>query len=480
MKDDDEPLNKLVNSLYPSCKDACAFEYVNMGVHQYNTELDINVESTVEVLAREAVPPNVMERARTSKNTTEFLNMQEYLPSIVSRIEEITRGQSSNEVWVEFRKGMITGSSIHDVYTKVETITSTNNRSKDVGPLLNKLTGRTKVNSDIVSLKYGRLTEPEALSSYSKLLTRMGHKQVKVTSCGLFVLADTPYIGASPDGLVTCACCGNGLVEIKCPSSISHTEPAVTNLNYLEEKQDGTIGLKHTDRYYSQIQAEMAVSHRIWCDLFVYTRHGNFIERIVFDEKRWESLLKNAKYFMTHYLAKELLSTVQNTEVTTPASSCPPKTVSTPAMPISTPVMPVSTPAIPISTPAMPVSTPAMPVATPTMPVSTPTIPVVVTARAVPSTSTSSQFLQPAPKHTQQKRTSRRKRKERASRPVYMCPCCNMECKDFEPEDDCDESEYSVMCEGCHYWYHWGCVRYKEVDNWFCKDCAPTTKDNTK
>ena len=33
----------------------------------------------------------------------------------------------------------------------------------------------------------------------------------------LYVWRDHPYIGASPDAIVTCDCCGKGIVEIKCP-----------------------------------------------------------------------------------------------------------------------------------------------------------------------------------------------------------------------------------------------------------------------
>ena len=51
------------------------------------------------------------------------------------------------------------------------------------------------------------------------------------------------------------------------------------------------------DHYYSQIQTEMVVTNRSWCDLFVYTRHGKFLERIIFNEKKC-SILENAKYFM--------------------------------------------------------------------------------------------------------------------------------------------------------------------------------------
>ena len=38
---------------------------------------------------------------------------------------------------------------------------------------------------------------------------------VQVEDCGLFIDRDHPFIAASPDGLVTCSCCGEGLCEVK-------------------------------------------------------------------------------------------------------------------------------------------------------------------------------------------------------------------------------------------------------------------------
>ena len=46
------------------------------------------------------------------------------------------------------------------------------------------------------------------------------HVEFEVEATGLHVNPKYPYLGASPDGLVMCACCGNGLLEVKCPYSV--------------------------------------------------------------------------------------------------------------------------------------------------------------------------------------------------------------------------------------------------------------------
>jgi len=43
------------------------------------------------------------------------------------------------------------------------------------------------------------------------------HVNVRVSLCGLFINTEFPIQGASPDGIVECNCCGEGVLEIKCP-----------------------------------------------------------------------------------------------------------------------------------------------------------------------------------------------------------------------------------------------------------------------
>lgn len=66
-----------------------------------------------------------------------------------------------------------------------------------------------------------------------------------------------PYLGASPDGLVKCACCGPGLVEIKCPWCAKDA----TSLEDVAEHflQRGLAGLELSKEhpYYMQCQLQM-------------------------------------------------------------------------------------------------------------------------------------------------------------------------------------------------------------------------------
>ncbi|KAK5895529.1 hypothetical protein CgunFtcFv8_009216 [Champsocephalus gunnari] len=45
------------------------------------------------------------------------------------------------------------------------------------------------------------------------------HEDINVAASGLILNPELPWIGASPDGVVTCACHEPGILEMKCPFS---------------------------------------------------------------------------------------------------------------------------------------------------------------------------------------------------------------------------------------------------------------------
>ena len=42
------------------------------------------------------------------------------------------------------------------------------------------------------------------------------HSGLNVTSCSFFICVKHRFLGASPDTLIECNCCGQGFVEVKC------------------------------------------------------------------------------------------------------------------------------------------------------------------------------------------------------------------------------------------------------------------------
>lgn len=306
-------LQKLRDALEGACPQAVLFTTLKTSTLSTTDGPchDLNVSIFEEITSSEGVNTNVplslQQLASQHSDVPSFLAaLPCYSDNNIKELEKATQGQALNENWIDLRIGRLTGSIIHNVHTKVQTLkSSTTKKPKDVASLLERIMGYKSV-GNVHSLQHGRDMEGEARRAYTALLKKKKHKDVQVQECGLFVIKDTIYIGASPDALVSCRCCGTGLVEIKCPSSVKKPSP-VTSLGYLQKTNTGDFRLKDTCNYFTQIQSQMAATGRLWCDFFVYTRHSVHLERIVFNENKWNDVLENAKFFFETYVAPELV-----------------------------------------------------------------------------------------------------------------------------------------------------------------------------
>ena len=88
---------------------------------------------------------------------------------------------------------------------------------------------------------------------------KASHSNLKVSQCGLFVMQNHIFAAASPDRLVSCSCCGEGLPEVKCPLSAANQPANEKHVTYLEIV-NGKTCLKLMHEYYSQVQYQMGVT----------------------------------------------------------------------------------------------------------------------------------------------------------------------------------------------------------------------------
>ncbi|XP_071121974.1 uncharacterized protein [Mytilus edulis] len=176
-----------------------------------------NVEQTVTKPVSEDITAYTIQDIKTKCNEqTNFLsNMPKYNESEIQKVMLSTIGQSSKEKWHEIRSGRLTSSNFYEIHTKVQSYKKKEGVTFDL--LISRLMGYKKLNPNIRSLKHGREMEPEAKLCYLAGMKKAGHTNVNITECGIFLDKDITYLGASPDVLVDCACCGSGVVEIKCP-----------------------------------------------------------------------------------------------------------------------------------------------------------------------------------------------------------------------------------------------------------------------
>ena len=104
----------------------------------------------------------------------------------------------------------------HDVYTFKE------KNSPD--SLLKRLLLTMDI-SHIPAIKWGIEKEDIVRREYIAKISSM-HQGFQCTLTWLVVNPQYPFLGASPDALIKCSCCGQGIVEIKCPYSGQGTHPS--------------------------------------------------------------------------------------------------------------------------------------------------------------------------------------------------------------------------------------------------------------
>ena len=144
--------------------------------------------------------------------------------------------------WFAEKCGKVTASKIADVMATTKTGPGAA-RKNYMGQLLTeRLTGvivETFTNS---AMQWGTDTEPRARAMYE---LQTGYEVEQIGFVPHPIISGT---GASPDGLVSY----NGLLEIKCPQTITHVETL--------------SGAKIDRKYLLQMHWQMICAEREWCD----------------------------------------------------------------------------------------------------------------------------------------------------------------------------------------------------------------------
>ena len=199
-------------------------------------------------------------------------------------LEESTKLQSQCLLWFKYRTGRITASKFAAV-----------SRANLVNPpmsLVKQILNTTSFDSSRVpALHWGITNEPRACNAYLEKSSNE-HDGLSFEPAGLFINTTFPHLGASPDGLVSCRCCGNGLIEIKCPYKHrdKHPTAVIDNSFCLQPCHNGDIILSRSHPYYIQIQGQLAVCKREYCDFVCWTSVGMHVERITRDQTCFDGI----------------------------------------------------------------------------------------------------------------------------------------------------------------------------------------------
>lgn len=193
--------------------------------------------------------------------------------------------QGSDE-WLKHREGRLTSSIMGKVWGFRMTNDPDNSLVRDV---LNQGPSRWKG----PAIMYGIDFEAVARTLYLEEKQKEHHKRLTVRDTGLVIDQSMPILGASPDGLVSCACHGNSIIEIKCCFSRRDQTPqdiAKSGDYHVYIDDAGSYCLKTTSPWYHQMMAEMAVTGSSCGELVLFTNKGIIYFTIPFSEEHWLNL----------------------------------------------------------------------------------------------------------------------------------------------------------------------------------------------
>lgn len=307
---DAEPLSldQVAGAMFPECPNSVALRYSHSAAQQhYDPSADVNVGHTEECESTSHIPDDIklLSYAKRFNCVTDFV-LPVYSEFQLKQIEEDTRGQSKSSLWFDLREGRISASIAHEVCTRAKKLIA--GKVCDATSVIRLIIEGKKITADLPSLRYGRESEVEAAETYY-VVKNVDHENLSVKECGLYIHNKLSFLCASPDRIVSCRCCGEGLLEVKCPISCVDIDPTEATLPYLVTT-GGRVILRRTHQYYTQIQMQMAVTSRQWCDFFVFSKHGYFCERILFDKSFWDVCQSTLETCFNSFLLPSIVASV--------------------------------------------------------------------------------------------------------------------------------------------------------------------------
>lgn len=182
--------------------------------------------------------------------------------------------------WHLQRLGKVTASRIADVLSKGKSGESASRKNYRTELLVQRLTGQPGESFTSAAMEWGTQTEPMARIAYEAEMGRFVNQ---------VAFLDHPTIanyGCSPDGLVD----KDGLIEIKCPNSSTH-------IDYLLDD-------KPPAKYVPQMQCQMAVTGRQWCDFVSFDPRlpddlRLFVVRLERDQEYIEAMEAEVQKFLS-------------------------------------------------------------------------------------------------------------------------------------------------------------------------------------
>ena len=233
---------------------------------------------------------------------------------VVEMVEAKTRGQASSELWHLLHNGRLTSHRFGEILRRRE--------STDPSRLVKAIMGYGGGMKGLPpAIRWGRDNEPKARQLY--IHDRKGKGEIMhVRDSGLTLLEEKSFLGASSDGIVTCANADLnvvGCLEVKCAFSVDGKSVVNLTPNEIADKfgkkfclqkgDDGVLHLATDHQYYAQVQGELNILGLDWCDFVVYSGNAVVVDRIMRDVSFWEDkLLPTLEKFFAEHVLPEIWS----------------------------------------------------------------------------------------------------------------------------------------------------------------------------
>ena len=249
---------------------------------------------------------NLPSKQQLLERVASFIDTLAVSEEKIREIERGTRDQHRSPAWFNARRYRLTASMFGEVLR----------RRVDTPPdalVLHIIEPKQFVSP---STEYGKKMESTALEKYQAL---KNDPAITVCNAGFVIYKEKPYLGATPDAYVHDPSRKEqyGLIEIKCPYKYRNITPedACFNSDFCctlsTQAGTRTLKLKQSHPYYSQIQGQLAITERKWCDFVIYTLKGISVETVTYDERFWKDrLLPTLVGFYENCVAPEIVSPV--------------------------------------------------------------------------------------------------------------------------------------------------------------------------
>lgn len=192
-----------------------------------------------------------------------------------------TKVEQGSDEWKRLRLGHVTASNVADVMAKGKGGEATTRYKYKMRLVAERMTGASPESYSNSAMEWGIEQERFACMAYEERF------EIFLDKTGFWYHPNIQWLGVSPDRLVG----DDGLVEVKCPNTTTHLDYIFAN--------------KVPAEYYKQIQCQLWVTNRKWCDFISFDpRLPKRNQLFVIRANRDEELIKEMETEVIKFLAE--------------------------------------------------------------------------------------------------------------------------------------------------------------------------------